>query len=149
METTRRFLVLTPMVLGVNVVVFLLYLVIVGGGIRLPDAGAALLVALVATVAVLGAVLVAVGLLRVLGVRNAWAALGLAFGLAAVVLGIVYAATAASTPPGDEGWNLLFVMVAGAASVPSWLAYAAGLLVRDMRGRPAQEPVGGPPPSVG
>ena len=135
----RRFLGLTPAVFGVNAVLLVVYMAIVGGGFTLPETGIALLVALVATVAVLVVVLVAVGLLRLLGVRNAWAALGLAFGLAVAVLGISYAGIAASMPPGDEGWNLLFVMVAAAGSVPAWLTYAVGLLVGDRRNRAARD----------
>jgi hypothetical protein len=146
METMRRFLGLTPVVFGVNAVLLVVYMAIVGGGFTVLETGIALLVALVATVAVLGVVLVAVGLLRLFRVRNAWAAVGLAFGLAAVVLGISYAGIAASMPPGDEGWNLLFVMVAAAGSVPSWLTYAIGLLVGDRRNRAAPDRAVSPTP---
>ena len=135
----RRFLGLTPVVFGVNVVLFIVYEAIVTGGFTLLETGIALLVALVATVAVLAVVLVAVGLLRLVGVRNAWAALGLAFGLAVAVLGISYAGIAASMPPGDEGWNLLIVMAVAVGTVPTWLAYAVGLLVGDRRNRAARD----------
>lgn len=135
----RRFLVLTPVVFGVNAVVLVIYMAIGTSGFRLMETGIGLLAAIVVTAAALAVVLVAVGLLRLLGVRNAWAALGLAFGLVVVVLGIVYAGIAASMPPGDEGWNLLFVMVAAVGSVPIWLTYAVGLLVGDRRNRAARD----------
>lgn len=130
----RRFLVLTPVVLAVNTVLLVVYSAITSG-LSLLQTGIALLVALAATAAVLAVILVAVGVLGLLGVRSAWAALGLAFGLFVVVLGIIYAAIAASMPPGDEGWNLVILVGAAGASVPTWLAYTAGLLIGDRRNR--------------
>lgn len=141
MEITRRFLVLSPVALGVSAVLFLIFYVAVGAGtgIGLIEIGVALLVALAATVVVLAVVLIAVGLLRLLGVRSAWAALGLAFGLAAVVLGIIYAGIAASMPPGDPGFNMLILVEAAAVQVPTWLTFAVGLLVGDRRNRAARD----------
>jgi hypothetical protein len=126
--------------LGVSTVAYLVFYVVVGTGSRigLVEIGVALLVALVAAAAVLAVVLVAVGLLHLLGVSNAWAALGLAFGLVAVVLGIIYAGIAASMQPGDEGWNMLFLVEAAVVPVPTWLTYAVGLLVGDLRRRAAR-----------
>lgn len=140
MAITRRFLVLSPVALGVCAGLLLIFYVTVGTGtsIGLLEIGIALLVALAATVVVLAVVLIAVGLLRLLGVRNAWAALGLAFGLVAVVLGIIYAGISASMPPGDPGFNLLILVEAGAVQVPVWLTFVVGLLVGDRRNRRAR-----------
>ena len=140
MATTRRFLVLSPVALGVSAALFLIFYVAVGTGtgIGLLEIGIALLVALAATVVVLAVVLIAAGLLRLLGVRNAWAALGLGFGLVVVVLGIIYAGIAASMSPSDLGFNMLFLLEAAAVQVPVWLTFAGGLLVGDLRDRRAR-----------
>jgi hypothetical protein len=141
MKTMRRFLMLSPVAVGVSAALFLILYVVVGTGTRigLIEIGVALLVALAATVVVLTVVLIAVGLLRLLGVRNAWAALGLAFGLVAVVLGIIYAGIDASMSPGDPGFNMLILIEAAGVQVPTWLTFAVGLLVGDRRNRAARD----------
>ena len=137
METVRRFLVLTPVVFGVTVFVALLS---AGGvGVRPEQMGFDVLFAVVAVVVVLAAVLVAVAVLRLLGVRSAWAALGLAFCLAVVALVIICAVMVASMLPDDEGWSLIIVFGPVVASVPTWVTYAVGLVVGDWRSRVAQE----------
>lgn len=137
MVITRRFLVLSPVALGVSAALFLILYVAVGTGtsIGLLEIGIALLVALAATIVVLAVVLIAAGLLRLFGVRSAWAALGLAFGLVAVVLGIIYAGISASMPPGDPGFNLLILEEAAGVQIPVWLTFVVGLLVGDRRAR--------------
>ncbi|MFD6443580.1 hypothetical protein ACFWEJ_00665 [Promicromonospora sp. NPDC060204] len=133
MQTVRRFLVLTPVALGVTTVAYLVYFVVGGGGSRiLSGVGSALLVALVGAAVPLAAVLIAVGLLRPLGVRNVWAALGLALALVVVVLGINYAGI------GDDEWAMLVLKVAAVVQVPTWLIFATGLLVGDLRNRGAR-----------
>jgi hypothetical protein len=133
MQTTRRFLVLTPVALGVTTVAYLTYYVVAGTGDRIwLGVGIALLVALVGAAVVLASVLIAVGLLRLLGVNNAWAALGLAFGLVAVILGINYASIG-----GDE-WSMLAFEVAVGVQVPTWLTFAVGLLIGDLLNRAAR-----------
>ncbi|WP_369375318.1 hypothetical protein AB1046_11310 [Promicromonospora sp. Populi] len=138
METVRRFLVLTPVAFGVTLVLSLGYMAIVSGLTPVSDLlsglGTFLLVTFAVTAVVLIAVLVAVGLFRLLGVRNAWAALGLAFVLVAVVFVLRYV----SDEPwrnDDEEWDLLVLYVAAFASIPTWLTYAVGLLVGDLRAR--------------
>ncbi|PUB24336.1 hypothetical protein C8K30_10982 [Promicromonospora sp. AC04] len=143
----RRFRVLTPMAVGVSAVVYLiLYLVFAtGSGVGVIEVGVALLVvllaALVATAVVLAVLLIAVGLLRLLGVNSAWAALGLAFGLTVVVLGIIYAGIAASMQPGDPGFNMLILLEAAGVQIPVWLTFAVGLLVGDRREQAARSRV--------
>lgn len=140
MAITRRFLVLSPVALGVSAVLFLILYVAVGTGtsIGLLEIGIAVLLALVAAAAVLAVVLGAAGLLHLRGVHSAWAALGLAFGLVVVVLGIVYAGIAASMQPGDPGFSMLLLVEAAAVQVPTWLTFAVGLLVGDRRNRAAR-----------
>ncbi|MEV0950503.1 hypothetical protein [Promicromonospora sp. NPDC050249] len=136
MQTVRRFLVLTPVAFAVTTVAYLIYFAAIGGtGSFGSEVGNALRVALMGAVIVLAAVLVAVGLLRLLRVSNAWAALGLAFGLVVVVLGISYASIE------EDGWGLLGLVVVASAQVPSWLTFAAGLLVGDLRNQAARNAV--------
>ncbi|WP_369374426.1 hypothetical protein AB1046_08880 [Promicromonospora sp. Populi] len=133
MQTMRRFLVLTPVALVVTTVAYLIYIGAGDAGSRIWSAvGIALLVALVGAAAVLAAVVIAVGLLRPLGVSNAWAALGLAFGLVAAILGILYLGI-----EGDD-WDMLFFEVAIGVQVPTWLVFAVGILVGDLRNRAAR-----------
>lgn len=132
METMRRFLVLTPVALGVTAVAYLIFYVASGSSGIGSGVGLALLMALVGAAVVLAAVLIAVGLLRLLNVSNAWAALGLAFGLVAVVLGLNQATI------GLDEWSMLFLMVAVGVQVPTWLTFAVGLLVGDLRRRAAR-----------
>ncbi len=136
----RRFLVLTPVALVVGAAAFLASYVLAGsGGFGLLETGIALVVALVASAAVLAVVLVTVGALRLAGVRSAWAALGLAFALVVVVLGIIYAGIAASMQPGDPGLNMSLLMTAAGVQVPTWLTFAVGLLIGDRRNRAARD----------
>jgi hypothetical protein len=133
METMRRFLVLTPVAFGITAVAYLIYYMVMAGGSSIGSGvGIALLVALVGVAVVLAVVLIAIGLLRPLRVSNAWAALGLAFGAAAVVLGIIY--------PGirDDEWAVLSFQVAVGVQLPAWLTFAVGLLVGDLRNRAAR-----------
>ncbi|MEU4388643.1 hypothetical protein [Promicromonospora sp. NPDC023805] len=137
MQTVRRFLVLTPVALVVTTVAYLIYSTAIGGtGSFGSEVGNALRVALMGVVVVLAAVLVAVGLLRLLRVSNAWAALGLAFGLVVVALGI------GSASIGGDEWGMLGLVVVAGAQIPSWLTFAAGLLVGDLRNRTARNAVG-------
>ncbi|MEU4388730.1 hypothetical protein [Promicromonospora sp. NPDC023805] len=132
----RRFLVLAPVAVGVGAVVFLALYVFAGTGqFGFLEIGLGLLIALLAAATVLAVLLVAVGLLRLAGVRSAWAALGLAFGLAVVVLGIVYAGIAASVQPGDPGLDTGLLLTAAGVQIPPWLTFAVGLLIG---GRPNQ-----------
>ncbi|WP_129789126.1 hypothetical protein [Promicromonospora panici] len=133
MTTMRRFLVLTPVAFIVTAVPSV-YLAPV---IWLEGTGAALLIALAVTAVALAAVLVAVWLLRLRDVHSAWAALGLAVVLFAVVCALVYVAVAQPWPSG-AGWGAALVVVGAIASIPAWLAYAVGLLVGDLRHRAAR-----------
>lgn len=143
----RRFLVLTPVALGVSAVTFLILYGVAGtGSVGLLEIGIALLLALVAAAVVLAVILVAVGVLRLFGVRNAWAALGLAFGLVTVVVGIIYAGIAASMQPSDPGFNMLILIEAAGVQVPTWLTFAVGLLVGDRRNRAARDRAVSPTP---
>lgn len=136
----RRFLVLAPVAVVVGAVVFLAIYVVAGTGqFGFLEIGLGLLIALLATATVLAVILVATGLLRVVGVRSAWAALGLAFGLAVVVLGIVYAGIAASPQPGDPGLDAGLLLTAAGVQIPTWLTFAVGLLVGGLRGRAARD----------
>jgi hypothetical protein len=136
METMRRFLVLTPAAFGVTTVAYLIYGVAMGNGDIASGIGISLIVGLVGPAVVLVAVLIAVGLLRLCGVSNAWAALGLPFGLVAVILGIYYVSVRS-----DE-WALLFFEVAVSVQAPTWLTFAVGLLVGDLRNRAARNRAG-------
>lgn len=130
MQTVRRFLVLSPVAIGVTTVAYLIYAAVgPGGSIEPRLVGAALLVGLVGAAIVLAAVLAAVGLLRLWGVGNAWAALGLALGVVAVIMGIDYATI------GDDGWRMLTFQAVAGVQVPAWLTFAVGLLVGDLRNR--------------
>lgn len=139
----RRFLVLAPVAVVLGAVVFLVLYVFGGSGqfgqFGLLEIGLGLLIALLATATVLAVILVAIGLLRLVGVRSAWAALGLAFGLAAVVVLTIYAGIAASVQPGDPGFNMLALLTAAGVQVPTWLTFAVGLLIGDRRGRAARD----------
>jgi drug/metabolite transporter (DMT)-like permease len=141
MQIVRRFLVLTPVAFGVTAAAGLIYLAYGDLG---PDyVGTTLLFALAVTVAVLGAILLAVALLRLRGVRNAWAALGVAVVLFVVACAVYYVA---ETPwRGDEEeWGVLMLVVLAAGSVSTWLAYAVGLLVGDRRDRAVRDGTVGP-----
>lgn len=136
----RRFLVLAPVAVVLGAVVFLALYVFAGSGqFGFLEIGLGLLIALLATATVLAVILVAIGLLRLVGVRSAWAALGLAFGLAAVVVLTIYAGIAASMQPGDPGFNMLALLTAAGVQIPTWLTFAVGLLVGDRRGRAARD----------
>jgi hypothetical protein len=136
MQTVRRFLVLAPVAVVVTAVAYLVYLTVgPGGSINLRLVGAAVLIGLLGAVIVLVAVLAVVGLLRLWGVSNAWAALGLAFGVVAVIQGIDYATI------GDDDWRMLTFQVLAGVQVPSWLTFAVGLLVGDLRNRAARNAV--------
>jgi hypothetical protein len=140
MAIMRRFLVLAPVAVVVGAVVFLALYVFAGSGqFGLLEIGLGLLIALLATATVLAVILVAIGLLRLAGARSAWAALGLAFGLAVVVVGISYAGIAASMQPGDPGLNAGLLLTAAGVQIPTWLTFAVGLLVGGRRGRLAQD----------
>ncbi|WP_275003128.1 hypothetical protein [Promicromonospora iranensis] len=140
MEIVRRFLVLAPVALVVGAAVFLGSYVLAGSGdFGLLETGLALVVAFLAAAVVLAVVLVAVGVLRLAGVRSAWAALGLAFGLVVVVLGIIYAGIAMSMQPGDPGFNMSLLMTAAGVQIPTWLTFAVGLLIGDRRNRAARD----------
>lgn len=132
MATMRRFLLLAPVAFGVTAVAYFIFYVVVGSSSVGSGIGLALLVALVGTAVVLAAVLIAVGLLRLVRVGNAWAALGLAAVLVAVVLAISYGTTG-----GDE-WAMLFYQAAIGVQLPTWLTFAVGLLVGDLRNRAAR-----------
>lgn len=136
----RRFLVLAPVAVVVGAVVFLAIYVVAGTGqFGLLEIGLGLLIALLATVTVLAVILVATGLLRLVGVRSAWAALGLGFGLAVVVAGIAYAGIAASMQPGDPELNTGLLLTAAGVQVPAWLTFAVGLLIGGLRNRAARD----------
>lgn len=135
MQTVRRFLVLTPVAFAVTTVAYLIYFAASDIGSLGSGVGNALRVALMGAVIVLAAVLVAVGLLRLLRVSNAWAALGLAFGLVVVVLGISYASI------GNDSWGMLGLVVVASAQIPSWLTFAVGLLVGDLRNQATRNAV--------
>ncbi|WP_419705824.1 hypothetical protein [Promicromonospora sp. NFX87] len=140
MAIMRRFLVLAPVAVAVGAVVFLVLYVFGGSGqFGLLEIGLGLLIALLATATVLALILVAIGLLRLVRVGSAWAALGLAFGLAVVVLGIVYAGIAASMQPGDPGFNMFALLTAAGVQVPTWLTFSLGLLVGGRRHRAARD----------
>lgn len=130
----RRFLVLAPAAVGVGAVVFLVIYVLAGSGqFGLLEIGLGLLIALLATATVLAVILVAIGVLRLVRVRSAWAALGLAFGLAVVVMGIIYAGIAASMQPTDPGFNMFALLTAAGVQIPTWLTFAVGLLIGGRR----------------
>lgn len=139
----RRFLVLAPAAVVVGAVVFLVIYVFAGTGqfvqFGLLEIGLGLLIALLATATVLAVILVAIGALRLVRVRSAWAALGLAFGLAAVVVGIIYAGIAASMQPTDPGFNMSALLTAAGVQIPTWLTFAVGLLVGGRRSRAARD----------
>ncbi|MFD6138909.1 hypothetical protein [Promicromonospora sp. NPDC060271] len=137
MQTVRRFLVLAPVAFVVTTVAYLIYVLArPDGSIDLRLVGIALLVGLVGAAIVLTAVLVvAIALLRLWGVSNAWAALGLAFGVIAIIQGIDYATI------GDDGWRMLTFQVLAGVQVPGWLTFAVGLLVGDLRNRAARNAV--------
>ncbi|MEV0953790.1 hypothetical protein [Promicromonospora sp. NPDC050249] len=140
MAIMRRFLVLAPVAVVVGAVVFLVVHVFAGTGqLGLLEIGLGLLIALLATATVLAVILVAIGALRLVRVRSAWAALGLAFGLAVVVLGISYAGIAASMQPSDPGFDLSLLLTAAGVQIPTWLTFAAGLLIGGRRSRAVQD----------
>lgn len=134
----RRFLLLSPVAVVVGAVVFLVLYVFAGSGqFGLLEIGLGLLIALLATATVLAVILVAIGLLRLVRVRSAWAALGLAFGLALAVVLIIYAGIAASMQPGDPGFNMSALLTAAGVQIPTWLTFAVGLLITGRRSRTA------------
>lgn len=135
MQTVRRFLVLTPVAFVVTTVAYLIYFTAVGAGSFGSAVDSALRAALMGAVIVLAAVLIAVGLLHLLRVSNAWVALGLAFGLVVVALGISYANI------GNDGWGMLGLIAVAGAQIPGWLTFAVGLLVGDLRNRAARNAV--------
>lgn len=136
----RRFLVLAPVAVAVGAVVFLAIYVVAGTGqFGFLEIGLGLLIALLATATVLAVIVVAISLLRLAGVRSAWAALGLGFGLAVVVAGIVYAGIAASVQPGDPGLDTGLLLTAAGVQIPAWLTFAVGLLIGGRRGRAARD----------
>ena len=139
----RRFLVLAPVAVVVGAVVFLTVYVFAGTGqlgqFGLLEIGLGLLIALLATATVLAVILVAIGGLRLVGVRSAWAALGLAFGLTVVVVLIIYAGIAASMQPGDPGFNMFALLTAAGVQIPTWLTFAVGLLVGGRRSQAARD----------
>jgi hypothetical protein len=128
METMRRFLVLTPVAFGVTVVAAVFYMTVGVGGFSLDELGLAVLFVVGVVVVVLAMVLAAVGMLRLLRVRSAWAALGLAFIVVAVGCVLRYVADVPWVHD-DEEWDLLMLTVASAASLPVWLVYATGLAI--------------------
>ena len=139
----RRFLVLAPVAVAVGAVVFLVLHVFGGTGqlgqFGLLEIGLGLLIALLATATVLAVILVAIGALRLVRVRSAWAALGLAFGLAVVVVLIIYAGIAVSMQPGDPGFNTSLLLTAAGVLIPTWLTFAVGLLIGGRRNRAARD----------
>jgi hypothetical protein len=138
MAIMRRFLLLSPVAVVVGAVVFLVLYVFGGSGqFGLLEIGLGLLIALLATATVLAVILVAIGGLRLVRVRSAWAALGLAFGLAVVVVLIIYAGIAASMQPGDPGFNMSALLTAAGVQIPTWLTFAVGLLITGRRSRTA------------
>jgi membrane protease YdiL (CAAX protease family) len=140
MAIMRRFLVLAPVAVVVGAVVFLAVYVFAGTGqFGLLEIGLGLLIALLATAMVLAVILVAIGGLRLAGVRSAWSALGLAFGLAVVVVLIIYAGIAASMQPGDPGFNMSALLTAAGVQIPTWLTFAVGLLIGGRRHRAARD----------
>ncbi|MFD2028357.1 hypothetical protein [Promicromonospora aerolata] len=141
MQTVRRFLVLTPVAFGVTAAADLIHL---ASGDLGPDyVGITLLFALVVTVAVLAAILLAVVLLRLQGVQNAWGALGVALVLFVIACSVYYVA---ETPwRGDEEeWGVLMLIGLATRSAAAWLAYAVGLLVGDRRNRAVRDGAVGP-----
>lgn len=141
MQTVRRFLVLTPVAFGVTAAADLISLAFGDLG---PDyVGITLLFALVVTVAVLAAILLAVALLRLQGVQNAWGALGVALVLFVIACSVYYVA---ETPwRGDEEeWGVLMLIGLATRSAAAWLAYAVGLLVGDRRNRAVRDGAVGP-----
>ena len=141
MQTVRRFLVLTPVAFGVTAAADLINLAYGDLG---PDyVGITLLFALVVTVAVLAAILLAVALLRLQGVQNAWGALGVALVLFVIACSVYYVA---ETPwRGDEEeWGVLMLIGLATRSAAAWLAYAVGLLVGDRRNRAVRDGAVGP-----
>jgi hypothetical protein len=136
METLRRFLAPTLVAFVITVVLALVYLGVFDGGLELWDLGAAVLFPLGVVLAVLVVILLAVGLLRLFGVRNAWAALGLAFVLVAAG-SLLYPVADTRWGSGGEEWDQLVVLVTAIATIPSWLACAAGLVIGDRRNRRA------------
>ena len=141
MQTVRRFLVLTPVAFGVTAAADLISL---ASGDLGPDyVGITLLFALVVTVAVLAAILLAVALLRLQGVQNAWGALGVALVLFVIACSVYYVA---ETPwRGDEEeWGVLMLIGLATRSAAAWLAYAVGLLVGDRRNRAVRDGAVGP-----
>ncbi|MFC4632187.1 hypothetical protein ACFO6V_28365 [Promicromonospora alba] len=138
MAIMRRFLLLSPVAVVVGAVVFLVLYVFAGSGqFGLLEIGLGLLIALLATATVLAVILVAIGLVRLVRVRSAWAALGLAFGLALAVVLIIYAGIAASMQPGDPGFNMSALLTAAGVQIPTWLTFAVGLLITGRRSRTA------------
>ena len=136
MQTVRRFLVLTPVAVVVTTVAYLIYAMAgPGDSIEPRLVGAALLVGLLGAAIVLAAVLAVIGLLRLWGVGGAWPALGLAFGVVAVIMGIDYATI------GNDDWRMLTFQVVAGMQIPAWLTFAIGLLVGDLRKRAVRDPV--------
>ena len=134
----RRFLVLTPVAFGVTVVAAVFYMTVGVGGFSPGELGLAVLFLLGVVVVVLVVVLAAGGMLRLLRVRSAWAALSLAFIVVAVGCVLRYVADVPWVHD-DEEWDLLMLTVAAAASLPVWLVYAAGLAIGDRRARAARD----------
>ncbi|MDR7384358.1 hypothetical protein [Promicromonospora iranensis] len=139
METLRRLLAPTLVAFAVTVVLTLVYVGAFDGGIDSWELGAVLLFPLGVVLAVLVVVLLAVGLLRLFGVRSLWAALGLAFVVVAAGCLLYYVLDTVRGQSGEQ-WNLLFLVVTAIATIPSWLAYAAGLALSDWRNRRAPNP---------
>jgi hypothetical protein len=140
METLRRLLAPTLVAFAVTVLLALVYVGAFDGGVDRWELGAAVLFPLGVVLAVLVVVLLAVGLLRLFGVRSLWAALGLAFLLVAAGCLLYYVVDLSRGQSGEQ-WNLLFLFVTAIATIPSWLAYAAWLAIGDRRrNRAAREP---------
>ena len=132
-QTTRRFLALTPLAFGITAAV-LVYLR-TSEGFSWDGAWFGVVSAVIVTAGALLTILAGAALLRLLAVRNDWAALGTGLILVTVLLAVCYVVVAASLPAGDEGWSLLYVVGPAVASIPVWPAYAVGLLIRAWRGR--------------
>lgn len=143
MKTLRRLLVPSLVAFGVTTAGSLMYMTDSETGLDPETLGIALAFALAVVLAVLVVILLAVGLLRLLGVRSAWAALGLAFGVVAAGCLLYYVT---DTLWGEEGeqWDLLFLIVTAVATIPSWIAHAAGLAIGDRRDHAARERAVGP-----
>jgi len=137
METIRRHAVPFLVAFVVTAVAATIY--VTGGTPALDpvDVGISVLFALAVVVAVLVALLLAGGVLRLLGVRNAWATLGLAFGLVAVACAVRFV-TDQPWRYDDAEWDLLFLVLAAAASLPAWIACAVGLAIDGRRRRRAR-----------